>query len=166
MSADIKWETVEWGYLKAGDKIRLTTRNGDIVHGEFVDEPHARYIDTDFIDVWHVAATKCRIERAVPERTLSTEPGIYVDAGIWRDSPTDAAVFILKHGTWSHSDWRPANPALNLNLVRLVPVTEVDELRKRIAQADEYLAAQHRETEIGDIRPSLTSILYGEATDV
>lgn len=134
MSADIKWEAVEYGDLKIDDKVRLIGKSGDIVHGEFVGTPAGRYIDTEFVEVWPAQAIKFGIERAVRERTLPTEPGWYIRAS---DDACIYRLFVdLGHNWYStdnmQAEYRAtAKSRVPDDLVRLVPVTEVEEAEKR-----------------------------------
>lgn len=162
MSADIKWEAVEYGDLKPGDGVRLTQYD-DVIHGHVTTDLCIGTAATSVsIGIWRNRGYS--VERAVPERTLPTEAGYYL-AG-------DTLFRLYADGQWwkpfyEDKGWRLVDEDdVPDDLVRLVPVTEVEELRQRIEKADEYLAAQHREAEIGDVRPTLTSLLYGEATDV
>lgn len=171
MSADIKWETVEQGDLGAGDKVRLTHRNGDVIHGIYRDGSNLNgwaYVETMGGHLRMSSLGGHSFERAVPERTLPTEPGLYALAP---ESLPTSRVIRLRAGKWEHFGPSYASDdfesvldyAAEFGIVRLVPVTEVEELRKRLERADDFMVVQHRETKLADVRPMLASIMRGEA---
>lgn len=147
MNDNTKWEAVEVDAIKAGDTIRATHTSGSVVAGEALTfdagakllmhgDSHARHYSE------HNGWT---FERAVPERTLPSEPGLYQSARINRGSGTQHAVtYRYSIGRWEDCARPNEEPDyLPDDLVRLVPVTEVEALRDRIAVARAYYQSQN-----------------------
>lgn len=140
MSAEIKWEPIEPSALRPGDRIRLTHDNGDLIHGEAAA---TRAYDIRCMHFNGIAeallADGYRFERAVPERTLPTEPGVYRCTS----APLDkfGSIYTLNTGGRSSDDRARdlSEQSVPADLVRLVPATEAEELRKRIDTTREYL---------------------------
>lgn len=164
-----KWERVEAADIKRGDEIRATHPNGSALIGEAThstgttqsvllalpDGSNSRNVF--YVNGWS-------FERAVPERTLPTEDGVYSAA----DDPTNAPLYMQIRGTWQTdclgTEWKYcAASDLPDDLVRLVPVTEVEDLRERIEKAKKRLIKMHRNAYISTRElEDFTRLLDGE----
>ena len=124
-----KWEPVDPLALETGDKVRLTC-DGECFRGEITGPNKIKLFQTVHAFVSDLVGSGYSFERAVPERTLPTEPDIY-----W--SPSERRYFELaSEGDWWTPSWTRVDRSLvPTDLVRLVPVTEADELRERIEKA-------------------------------
>lgn len=137
-----KWKAVDWSALKPGDTIRVLHENGDVIHGTFHEEDTLSYLKSSFGRFFvasNLAGNGFRFERAVPERTVPTEPGLYTTVSTWPPATLGYDLYIRESGydEWvaqvDGDQWDEIDPdGLPDDLVRLVPVTEADELRKRL----------------------------------
>jgi len=156
-----KWEPVKYGDLKHGDRARITNAKGDVIYGRMESERFT----CDFGDVgaWALDKSGYSFERAVPERTLPTTPGLYVSQTmIERGMLGNARVQKLREdGTWADEQDAAAQHRRN-GLVRLAPVTEVEEAEKRIQAAREYVADPGNWSGLDGRRRMILSLLDGE----
>ena len=137
-----KWEPVSWDELVGGESIRLTHEAyDDIVHGDVSESGEAIITALYTLDKsWLKEHSGYKAERAVPERTLPSEDGIYASAEDY--ALGDYHLYARNGGEWqddTREAWLPSDEALiPFDLVRLVPVTEVEELRERIKNARDW----------------------------
>ncbi|MGC5078495.1 hypothetical protein [Agrococcus sp. DT81.2] len=136
MNTDTKWEAALFSDLKPADTVRLTREDGDTIHAQVSMNGYGVAASFGYVPFTAFSDTGYIVERAVPERTLPTEPGVYasqteidrasgnlVNCDIYATSPTGW------HDLWVNGDVPDSDvPA---DLVRLVPVTEVEEAEKR-----------------------------------
>lgn len=132
-----KWEPVGHSDLKHGDRARITNAKGDVIYGCMEGE---RFI-CDFGDVgaWALSETGYSFERAVPERTLPSEPGVYLNPARHLDK-FDSVFTLTTSGHWTNDRAQDIDDTdVPADLVRLVPVTEVEEAEKRIQAVRDYI---------------------------
>lgn len=165
MNTDTKWEAAEPAGIARGDKVKLAHTNGSVIYGVAVYGGGDRVaVNFDGGNERHFFGREgWTFERAVPERTLPTEPGIYAD----HYPSTGYTLFSLHDaGHWAHdgggSKWQRIEDENDLpdDLVRLVPVTEVEELRTRIERAKRMLTPGKWST-----TSDVIDALDGQATD-
>lgn len=137
VNTDTKWERVDFLALTPGDKVRVKHDSGDTFHGTIKPGIHSDrtiVLDNLLLPGLSMDAVQGRgysVERAVPERTLPTEPGVYRCLSV----PLDkfGSIYTLNTGSrWSDDRARDiSEQSVPDDLVRLVPVTEAEEAEKR-----------------------------------
>ena len=166
---ETKWEAVEHGDIKPGDKVRLLHANGDVIHGVWYGERGKAPSGISTVGGicmgrhWSLEHGY-RFERAVPERTLPTEPGLYEVPG------DDARLFNLNDDEqWATDDggeaWRLITARdVPLTIVRLVPVTEVEEAEKRgVRKVEDELRLRFSLSSADIVRRAFPEAFDGEA---
>lgn len=168
MNNDMKWEAVDHDQLTIGQQVRVRPTDGKTWLEGQVD--HITAFHGARIALEGTATTvhtdgRWDVERAVPERTLPTEPGRYIAASM-ADSPHMANIMTLRgDGLWDDE----STAAKIEPLVRLVPSTDVEEAEKR-ARADLNHASQYLTTVRSNLRESdidyLLHVLKGKGSNV
>lgn len=159
-----KWEPVSIGDLKYGDKVRALHADGDVIHGTVSDLGYAFHTNAAYLGIRELLGKGWSFERAVPERTLPSEPGLYVTTTAATDHLECANVFRRFVHTWDEDiEAEVEQIASRLGLVRLVPVTEVEEAEKRIQAAREYVDRSAGTYIASEPAATILALLDGEA---